>query len=214
MIIQKLLHSCLLIEECGKRILIDPGDYCFAEKLITPESLAPIDLILITHNHADHCDVDALRKIQAKKILTCASTHATLAAAGIFSDILNVGEVINVGECTIRGINAPHDTRLTSTPPESIGFLINEKLLHPGDSLNFDNSVPYKVLALPIAAPWMVRKEAIDLGIKLKPKHVIPIHDGMFKSFAADANIALFKKLFGLQGIELHPLRLGEVFEI
>ena len=37
--IQKLLHSCLLIEESGKRILIDPGDYCFIEKKITPEQL-------------------------------------------------------------------------------------------------------------------------------------------------------------------------------
>ncbi len=212
--IQKLLHSCLLVEDSGVRILIDPGDYSFAEKLFIPESLSPIDAVLITHNHSDHCSIDALRRIAPKKIFGSAATQATLAAAGIISEVIMPGGVVNIGGVAVRGIRAPHDPRLGAAPPESVGFIVGDVLLHPGDSFDFDASLSYRVLALPVAAPWMVRKEAVDLGLRLKPAHVIPIHDGMFKTFAADANTALFTKLFGQQGIVVHPLRPGEALEI
>lgn len=212
--IQKLLHSCLLLEEKGTRILIDPGDYSFAEKLQTPESLTPIDAILLTHNHADHCDVDAIRKINAKKIFGTAQTKATLAAAGLNAEIVTTGNIFEIGNFSIQVIPAPHDPRLTSTAPESVGYILNKTLLHPGDSLTFETSNPYTVLALPVAAPWMTRMEAIALAAKLKPAHIIPIHDGMLKDFAAQASYNLFKRLFGAHGSELHPLKLGETLEV
>ncbi len=212
--IQKLLHSCLLIEEKGKRILVDPGDYSFAEKLITPESLKPIDAIFITHNHSDHCDIDAIRKIQPAQIFGSKSTVATLSAAGITAEVIVPGQTVMIGEVSVLGITAPHDPRLTAPAPESVGYIIGGKLLHPGDSFNFETNHPYEVLALPIAAPWMVRKEAIDLAITLKPVHVIPVHDGMLKDFAARATSTLVKKILEQASIQLHPLQPTDTFEI
>ncbi len=98
--------------------------------------------------------------------------------------------------------------------PESIGFIVNETLLHPGDSFDFETNYPYKVLALPIAAPWMIRKEALDLGVKLKPERIIPIHDGMLKNFAAIATSNLAQKYFEPYGIKFHPLKPGEILEV
>lgn len=211
--IQRFLHSCILIEDAGTRILIDPGDYCFAEKLVQLKDLKEIDAILITHNHSDHCDIDAIKKINAKRIIGTASTAKTLNPAGITCEIVAPNEEIAVGSCNIKTITAPHDDRLTAPAPESIGYIINDTLLHPGDSLNFDTTKKFSVLALPIAAPWMVRREAIDLTKKIKPAGIIPIHDGMLKDFAAQATYTLFKKILEKEGITVHPLKLGESLE-
>jgi L-ascorbate metabolism protein UlaG (beta-lactamase superfamily) len=212
--IQKLLHSCLLIEEKGKRILVDPGDYSFAEKLITPESLKPIDAIFITHNHSDHCDIDAIRKIQPAHIFGSKSTVATLSAAGITAEVIVPGQTVLIGEVSVLAITAPHDPRLTAPAPESVGYIIGEKLLHPGDSLHFETNHSYEVLALPIAAPWMVRKEALDVAIKLRPAHIIPVHDGMLKDFAAQTNAALAKRFIGEACPDFRALKSEEVLEV
>jgi len=48
MTLTKLGHCCLIIEDQGLRILTDPGEYT-----ILQNQVKDIDLILITHEHAD-----------------------------------------------------------------------------------------------------------------------------------------------------------------
>jgi L-ascorbate metabolism protein UlaG (beta-lactamase superfamily) len=52
--ITKYGHCCLLIEERGIRILTDPG--AFTANIHS--SLTGIDVILYTHEHADHYHLD------------------------------------------------------------------------------------------------------------------------------------------------------------
>ena len=61
--IYKYLHSCLVLEENGKRLLIDPGAFSFLEGLLKPEDIGPVDAILLTHQHLDHYYPDALKII-------------------------------------------------------------------------------------------------------------------------------------------------------
>ena len=56
--ITKIGHCCLLIEVEGSRILTDPGSFT-VEDLVTDN----IDVILITHEHADHLHIDSVKKI-------------------------------------------------------------------------------------------------------------------------------------------------------
>ena len=124
-------------------------------------------------------------------------------------------EQLVISSMNIRAIQAPHNNRLAILPPpESLGFIINDKLLHAADSLDFDTSFPYQVLALPVAAPWLLRIEVIQLAIKLKPKHLIPIHDGMLKDFAARTNTSVLEKILVPHGIQFHPLQPNEVLEV
>lgn len=65
--ITKLLHSCLLIEKNGKKLLIDPGDMSFFEKKILPEDIGGVDIIIFTHQHRDHFYPDVLKDILSRK---------------------------------------------------------------------------------------------------------------------------------------------------
>ncbi len=59
--IRKLGHCCLIIEENGKRVMTDPGSYTVTEQ----ENEKNVDLIIITHEHADHLHTDSLKNILA-----------------------------------------------------------------------------------------------------------------------------------------------------
>ena len=56
--VTKYGHCCLLIEEKGLRILTDPGSFTTAQN-----DVKSIDIILITHEHADHLHIDSLKII-------------------------------------------------------------------------------------------------------------------------------------------------------
>ncbi len=57
-------HSCVLVDTnlSGRKVaLFDPGVW----SQVPVELLDQLDEIYITHEHADHCDVEALLKLRA-----------------------------------------------------------------------------------------------------------------------------------------------------
>jgi len=63
--ISKHIHSCLLVEDEGKTILIDPGKYSYDEKALNVVSLEKLDMIAITHQHSDHMYIPLIKEIVA-----------------------------------------------------------------------------------------------------------------------------------------------------
>ena len=51
----KFTHACVRLEKDGRVLVFDPGT--FSE---TDQALAGAHAVLITHEHADHVDVDAV----------------------------------------------------------------------------------------------------------------------------------------------------------
>src|SRR3990167_1958183 len=64
--ISKYIHSCLLVEDEGKTILIDPGNYTFEEKGLDIGKLEKLDFLLITHEHPDHMHMPLIKEILEK----------------------------------------------------------------------------------------------------------------------------------------------------
>jgi N-acyl-phosphatidylethanolamine-hydrolysing phospholipase D len=77
-------HATVLMQSGGLNVLTDP---VFSERAspvgflgpkraqppgIALDDLPPIDVVLVSHNHYDHCDVDSLRRLSER------STHRTL----------------------------------------------------------------------------------------------------------------------------------------
>lgn len=64
--IRHLVHSCLLIEMAGRRLLVDPGSFSGeAVRALPQEVLAGLDAVLITHQHPDHVDPELLGDVLA-----------------------------------------------------------------------------------------------------------------------------------------------------
>ena len=207
--ISKHLHSCLLVEDGGKAVLIDPGMYTVQAKALDLNSIEKLDYVLYTHSHFDHFDAPFLKELVAKfpsvKVVATQDTVDQVKKEGIEVEITTEGnEDIEVKECT-------HETILNITVPNVL-FHIFGKLTHPGDSLQFTESK--EVLALPITAPWGHMQQAVEKALEVKPKVAIPIHDFHWKDDARqtlEGFAAQYLKANG--GPELRMLETGEVYE-
>lgn len=177
--ITKYGHACILVEEAGAKFLFDPGEYA-----VIP-SLSGIDAVLITHEHGDHLDMDALKRVLSENpdtvLITNEGAGKMLEAEGISATILE-----DNGKTEVRGVSIArygHEHALMYEGlPRCVngGFMIADRLFHPGDSF-FVPPVPVEILALPVSGPWMKLGECIDYAKAVNPKVVFPIHDGMLK---------------------------------
>jgi hypothetical protein len=91
-----------------------------------------------------------------------------------------------------------------------VGYLLDERLLHPGDALDVrDREV--EILALPAMAPWMRMSEAVDYLRAVKPRIAVPIHEALLRS--TDLYYGAFRGL-GPSGTELRVLDDGEPVDL
>lgn len=52
----KYTHACIRMEQAGRVLVIDPGEWS------EPEALAGADAVLVTHEHSDHIETTRLAK--------------------------------------------------------------------------------------------------------------------------------------------------------
>lgn len=171
----------MLIEESGLRLLTDPGSYTTEPQ----EKLENIDVILITHEHQDHLHIDSIKVILKNnpkaKIITNSAVAKLLDEAGFAYELIADNETRKLGDISIQALEAEHAEIHKEWPRVlNTGFFIADKLFYPGDAL-IDPKREIKVLALPVDGPWIKIGEAIDYALRLKPKHVFPVHDAGLK---------------------------------
>lgn len=177
--ITKLFHSCLLIEEENKRLLIDPGKWSFGENLFTVAEVGAVDVILLTHEHADHSNIEAIKEFVSlgeTKIITHDNLAIKLEEQGLNVDRIAVGQPQDIAGFKIEAYGADH-AQLPVPVPHNLAFVINGRLCHPGDSLRVENLEQIEILAVPVGGPWMKLVEALEMIDDLKPVHAFPIHD-------------------------------------
>lgn len=214
--ITKYGHSCLMLEEGDEQLLIDPGKYTFIDG-ITPKDIPQPHGVLFTHEHGDHYAPEETKQIingAAIPIITNASLAEKAAQDGLYATAIAPGETKTLGAFTVRGVAASHGD-IPGGPPENIGFIINDILYHPGDSLY--GILPYasiKVMALPIGTPWGTRVQAFAHAKDIHPEIVIPIHDAYFKDFFIESQNTHAEKYLAEAGIAVKALAPGESLEI
>lgn len=185
--LRKYGHSCLLLEERGESLLFDPGMIDFLDSQATPDRFASVSLVVVTHWHPDHADPELIRRIVERsgaKVLANADSRKALQDVGIEATVPADGQYSS-GAFTLRVVRAPHAPLLGAEPPENTAYLVNDRLLNPGDS--FDSRLAelrdVPLLALPITAPWLKELEAAAFAEKVAPRRIIPVHDGYVKDF-------------------------------
>lgn len=187
--ITKYAHSCLLLEVDGVKTLTDLGSW-------NPEvpEVSDLNVILITHEHADHFDIEKLKTLVSKnpeaKVITHRAVGAKLQEAGIEYMPIESGERIDISGVSIESCGTDHAIIYGSIPPcRNTGYLIADRFYIPGDALHDTPSKQIEVLALPTGGPWMKVSEGIDYAKSLKPKVVIPIHDAMYTEEVRSSSI-------------------------
>ena len=166
--ITKLVHSCVLIEAGGRRTLVDPGSFTWNDDRFDLSAVEGVDTILITHEHADHVNIDLVRGVLER------SNEATIQTTEALAAILGDHGIEATSEGTSTFV-APHE-RIPSGPgPQNVGFHIAASISHPGDSHSFTESMP--VLLMPFVAPWGSLVGGVDRTRAVSPRFVIPIHD-------------------------------------
>jgi L-ascorbate metabolism protein UlaG (beta-lactamase superfamily) len=209
--IKKYIHSCLLLENGHDKILFDPGKFSFIEEKITPEKFTGISAMILTHYHPDHVDEHALKKILRNnpgvEIFVNAETQLKLEEKEISSRRFETGHITIEG-FTIEALDAPHEKLLADSVPQNTAYIVNDILLHPGDSLSEDlySRKGIKILALPLMAPWATELQIFDFAVKMAPEIVIPIHDGFAKDFFLESRYQNFAAFLSRENIEFRPM--------
>lgn len=198
----------MLIEEGNARILIDPGSY--SEDV----DVERLDAILITHNHQDHLDPELIKKLLRKspqaQVITVAEAGKNLEDAGIVYVTIDDNGEHMVADVSVRSFGKKHAYIYGDIPQcQNTGFMVANRFYHPGDSFH-NPSEDVEILALPVAGPWMKLAECIDYAKAVKPKAVIPMHDGFVRPGFGQSMRRFPKTMLEPEGIEFCDLADGE----
>lgn len=204
--VSKYVHSCLLVEENRDKLLIDPGTFILIEKKVKVDAFDGVRWIVVTHAHPDHMDPDLIRQVIDRNqaaVFANAEIVGKLREKGIEATEFGTG-TRKLGAFDLKAIPAPHEPILSTTPPANTAYLVNERLLHPGDSyapaLREFRSI--SLFALPITAPWTTEPATAAFADDMVPKRILPIHDGYVKDFFLKSRHETLGNHFRSRGME------------
>jgi L-ascorbate metabolism protein UlaG (beta-lactamase superfamily) len=207
--IEKIGHCCLLIEVDGLRILTDPGNFSTSQ-----DELKNINLILITHEHADHLHIDSLKRVLKNNpnaaVITNGSVGKQLEQANIEYSLLEGRETRDFEGVLLEAYDAKHEEIYEEFGQvQNTGYFIAGKLFYPGDSFH-NPGKQVDILALPVAGPWCKICDAVRYTLEVKPRKAFPVHDGQLQLDRIGGSHFVPGKILGENGIEFVPMIPGD----
>jgi L-ascorbate metabolism protein UlaG (beta-lactamase superfamily) len=171
----KLGHSCVRLEKDGNALVIDPGIWSGARAL---EGAAAV---LITHEHADHLDIEVVRSAlghdRGLQLWTTAPVAGQLAEFGGQVHVVGDGEQFRAAGFDISVHGRDHAMIHPDLPVvPNVGFAVDGTVFHPGDAFTVPGG-RVAVLLVPVSAPWLKISEVIDFVRAVEPGQSIAIHD-------------------------------------
>jgi L-ascorbate metabolism protein UlaG (beta-lactamase superfamily) len=195
--LQWLGNSGFLLEGDGKKIYIDP--YQVSQE---PDFDDRADILLITHEHFDHCSPEDIRKVRRSDSTTLIPESCSIEFRGdarrvsegdILADGLEIkGTRIEV--VPAYNLNKPYHPR-----GSGVGYIVELgglRIYHAGDCDFFPEmkTIRADVALLPIGGTYtMDEEEAASAAAAISPKVVIPMHYG--SPGEIDGNPERFKAL-------------------
>jgi len=225
-------HASVLVEIDGQRILTDPvwseraspstlvGPRRFHPPPLPVEALPTIDLVVISHDHFDHLDMETVMALAARgtRFAVPLGVGAHLEAWGIAADRLvelDWGESARVGELEVVAVPARHYSGRSPLRRDATlwtSWVVKgprHRLFFSGDTGYFDGFKavgaahgPFDLTLIKIGAcdwTWqeihLSPEEAVRANQDLRGRLLLPIHWGTFNlafhSWSAPAEEAL-----------------------
>lgn len=218
MLLTKFTHACIRLEQEGRVLVLDPG--VFSE---SATALEGAHAVLITHEHADHYDGDALTKA-----LTANPELSIHAPAGVARDLRSrateaaerivdaaPGDSFTAAGFAVQCFGGQHALIHPSVPVvANVGYLIDDDVYHPGDSLIVPDGVSVGTLLVPVHAPWSKVSEVVDFVVSVRAPRAFQIHDGLLNEQGLAFTESHIARIGGLHGVQFRHLHTGASVEI
>lgn len=219
----KYTHSSVRIENDGHVLVIDPGN--FSPEGEHAEALQGAEYLFITHAHPDHFHAPSVLSIIAQriaegnplKIWTVPDVAKVILEASPEAEVTVVGADTEfaIPGFDVKTFGGQHALIHPLIPViRNVGYLFNNSLYHPGDSLVVPHRVKAQTVLVPIHAPWSKVQEVIDFVIATGAQRVVPIHNGMINANGTGIIEGLVTNFGGKYGTELKHLNPGESIEV
>ena len=175
--------------DVGKTIYFDPYQIAGGPKA---------DIILISHEHFDHCSPEDVAKIQQSKTVIVTEKVAAKKLKGDVR-ILKPGDSLVLEGVKIEAVPSYNvDKDFHPRKNNWLGFIVEVegvRIYHAGDTDFMPEMKGFKVdiALLPVSGTYvMTAEQAVKAALAMKPKLAIPMHYG---AIVGDVNDALkFKK--------------------
>ncbi|MBO1770831.1 MBL fold metallo-hydrolase [Agrococcus sp. TF02-05] len=208
--VTKREHACMILDEDGRQLVIDPGNQT------GPVSAPDLVAIVITHEHADHWDAGRLRELLAANPGTPIYAPAGVAAAAEEFDVtvVEAGERVTAGPFRLRFFGGTHAEIHRSIPlVDNLGVLVNERFYYPGDSYATPD-VKVEVLAAPAGAPWLKIGDVMDFVTAVAPRATFAVHDAPLSPMGLGMAHARIEAAAAEHGGTHHRLENGDSLRI
>lgn len=176
--ITKYPQSCLVLEDSGRRLLIDLGT--IATEKYDLDRIGDVDAVLYTHQHFDHLDESKVGPLLDGGAQVFANADVVERIGDDRVVMVSDGETFEAAGYEVTARDLPHVEMVDGSPgPPNTGFLIDGTFFHPGDGIELAG-LEVDHLALPIAGPSVSFRDAYKFTESTGANVVLPIHYDFF----------------------------------
>lgn len=170
----KYSHACVVLEENGSKLVIDPGEYT-----LLPGSLEDVVAVVVTHHHADHVSDKNLAQILAKNPDAVLYAHQeVLDYISVDIKQVAVSGDANFEEGPFKFKLSEHDHAVIymTSPCRNLSVTVNDYFYYPGDSYKLPET-DVEVIGVPMSGPWAKTADSIDFALNSNAKVYFPTHN-------------------------------------
>lgn len=152
------------------------------------------DIILVTHEHFDHCSPDDIERIRKDNTVIITEKDSAGKLSGDVR-VVSPGEKISIDEVAVTVVPAYNiDKQFHPKEKGWLGFIVEidgVRVYHAGDTdfIPEMKEVQVDIALLPVSGTYvMTADEAIKAARAIKPRAVIPMHYGAIVGDKNDAD--------------------------
>lgn len=160
------------------------------------------DIVLITHEHYDHCSPDDVKKVQGTDTVIVATADCAGKLSGNVK-IVKPGDTLTVSGIKIEAVPSYNTNKQFHTRDKNwVGYIFTlsgKRIYIAGDTDCIPEMKTFSadIALLPVCGTYvMTADEAVQAALDLKPEIAVPMHYGSIVGTADDAK----KFALGLKG--------------